>query len=140
MTSLISRTDAAAKIRQHWLDTYTKEQLLQAHEPDWERLRNYEFEGELRKTFGGDWVISEWCPFNGVYCAWCEHAPDAVIEETARRFERDAEVLKAEGFAPDRMAAYVRHRGRTSKCRVCGVGTWGDTELCPKHSDSPEVK
>lgn len=128
--NLISRADAAAKLRTHWLESYTREQLLAAHEPDWERLRNYEYEGDLRKAFGGDWCISEWCPFNGIYCAWSEHAPDAVIEATAHGFERDAESLKQNGFSPERMAEYVRHRGRTSKCKVCGVGVWGDDGLC----------
>src|ERR1700749_3472998 len=55
--NLISRADAANKIRQHWLDTYTKEQLLATYEPEWERLRNYEFEDRLTKTFGDEWCI-----------------------------------------------------------------------------------
>jgi hypothetical protein len=138
---LISRIDAAKKIRQHWLDTYSKEQLLTAHEPNWERLRNYEFESDLAKAFGGEWCISEWCPFDGVYCSWKDHAPDSVIEETAKGFERDAEELRANGFAPDRLAAYVRHRGKTSPCVGCGVGVWGDAPgRCEKCRIEPTRK
>ena len=137
--NLISRADAAKKLRQHWLDTYTKEQLLAASEPTWDRLRNYEYEGDLAKTFGGEWCISEWCPFNGIYCTWCEHAPDDAIEETAKGFEHDADILKAKGFAPERMAAYARHRGRTTACTGCGVGVWGSGPgVCEKCKSTPE--
>lgn len=41
----------------------------------WDRLRNYELEAELQGTLGGDWVISEWCPFNGFFCAYSDVAP-----------------------------------------------------------------
>jgi hypothetical protein len=139
---LISRIDAAKKIRQHWLDTYSKEQLLTAHEPNWERLRNYEFESDLAKAFGRASGASASGARSTAFTARGRtHAPDSVIEETAKGFERDAEELRANGFAPDRLAAYVRHRGKTSPCVGCGVGVWGDAPgRCEKCRIEPTRK
>ena len=73
----VSRRRAAEKIRAQWLVTLTPPELLAMTEPTWLRMRNYEYEVLLSETFGGEWVIKEWCPFNGRYCAWGDHAPEA---------------------------------------------------------------
>lgn len=58
-------------------------------DPIWaSRLRNYEFEDRLAKRFGHEWVISEWCPFNGVWCKWVEY-------ETAEWIRADIERLRS---------------------------------------------
>jgi hypothetical protein len=35
-----------------------------------DRMRNYEIEQDLREAFGGEWIVDELCPFNGVYSAY----------------------------------------------------------------------
>ena len=106
--NLISRADASKKIREHWLTTLTPEQLLAQHEPSWDRLRNYELEGDLRETFGGEWCINEWCPFDDVYCRWVNEAPDSEIEEMIRLIEANAENWRARGRNHDYVIAYIR--------------------------------
>lgn len=66
----ITRAAAEALLRKHWCATLTPEQLLARNEPEWDRLRNYEYEHKLEEAFGGDWTIDEICPFNGVHCKW----------------------------------------------------------------------
>ncbi len=78
--NLIKRDEVSRKVVQHWLDTLTPEELLRKRVPSWERMRNYEMEHELEEVFGGAWVVSEWCPFNGVYCEWVDHCPREVLE------------------------------------------------------------
>ncbi len=73
--NFIKRADAATLIRNHWLATFTPEQLLAKHEPRWERLRNYELKDLLVEALGGEWCIAEWCPFNGRFCELGEHVP-----------------------------------------------------------------
>lgn len=63
----IKREAAAKLIVCIWLKTLTRLQLLATCEPRWERLRNYEYE-EILTALGGDWCISEWCPFDGRHC------------------------------------------------------------------------
>ena len=60
--------------------------VMQPTDPEPERIRNYEFESILRSWTGlGEsdetFVINEWCPFNGVWCAWTRYMP---IEEVHR--------------------------------------------------------
>jgi hypothetical protein len=40
----------------------------------WETHRNYELEDELHAKCGDQWIIVEWCPYNGIYCAYLEVA------------------------------------------------------------------
>lgn len=108
--NLISRADAAKKIRDHWLSTYTREQLLAEHEPDWDRLRNYELEQMLEEAFGGDWCINEWCPFNDVYCRWFDHAPPETIDQLIVAAESRPDELRAVGINPAARIAYLRGR------------------------------
>lgn len=66
----ITRAEAAPAIRASMLARMTPDQLLDATAPDFTRWRNYEIESALIKEFGDDWIVAEWCPFNGVYCRW----------------------------------------------------------------------
>jgi hypothetical protein len=59
----ISRADAAKKLQA------LNENLW------WDRLRNYEYEERLHEAFGGDWCISEWCPFDGRWCTLRDFLP-----------------------------------------------------------------
>lgn len=107
----VKRADARVLLRQHWLSTKTPEQLLDICAPsarDWERMRNYEIEDELEREIGGEWVVSEWCPFNGVYCAWKDHCPDAILEALIVECEANPERLRARGINPDARIAYLR--------------------------------
>lgn len=73
----ISRAVARVKLLKHWLKNYTPRQLLERSEPPWDRMRNYELEAMLSDDFGGEWCISEPCPFNGAYCRFGTHeGPD----------------------------------------------------------------
>lgn len=65
----MTRAEARDALRKYWLSAYSREELLEMSEPTWERRRNYEFEDDLRKAFGTNHVISEWCPFNGRFCS-----------------------------------------------------------------------
>lgn len=66
----LTREEARVKLLASWLETRTKLELLGMSEPNWERLRNYEIESRLHKEFGGEWGISEPCPFNGPFCSF----------------------------------------------------------------------
>ena len=61
--------------------------------------RNYEIERDLAEMVGIDiyeddhehpYVIAEWCPFNGIHCAWLHHAPPEVLESEIREVEEVA--------------------------------------------------
>jgi hypothetical protein len=57
-------------------------------------LRNYELEEGLERSFPVSseltWVISDWCPYNGVHCTYFNYAPRGVLEETLTSIrERD---------------------------------------------------
>lgn len=43
-------------------------------------LRNYELEEKLSKP-DCPVVISELCPFNGVYCSWIYHCPEEILDD-----------------------------------------------------------
>jgi hypothetical protein len=78
-----TRTEARVKLMTR--------QAYKQDRPRWfTRLRNYEYEYRLAEEFGGRWVISEWCPFNGRFCAlrefvdppWPPMASEARGEQT----------------------------------------------------------
>jgi hypothetical protein len=72
-TELITRAEATNRLRERFqkqrsrLDEPFQPLLL---DPVYDRLRNYEFEAQLHHIFGGEWVINEPCPFNGLKCAF----------------------------------------------------------------------
>jgi len=42
-----------------------------AHRPSCpEKMRNYEIETLLRELTGDEHMVTELCPFNGIYCKW----------------------------------------------------------------------
>lgn len=108
--NLISREEAAAKVRKNWLGSRTREQLLAMSEPRWERLRNYELERLLEEEFGGEWCINEWCPFDSVYCRWFDHAPQEAIDALISAAEKSPDELRKAGISPDARIAYLRSR------------------------------
>lgn len=55
---------------------------------DRSRYRNYELEHDLEVEHGGTWVIAEWCPSNGIYCSYWEHAPVPVLKLALRAHEK----------------------------------------------------
>lgn len=75
-TTEISRAEAAQKIRaaideqRKRLEPWAATQYLVDDTWDgfYTRLRNYEIEERLHYIFGGEWIINEPCPFNGMYC------------------------------------------------------------------------
>jgi hypothetical protein len=67
--NFITRKGATEKLRQAMLgpnpSEWTRRQVAWT---DMSRRRNYELEEDLEETFGGEWCIAEWCPFNGRFC------------------------------------------------------------------------
>jgi len=63
-------------------------------DPATRRIRNYELESRLRSWAsmpdeGRDgFVITEWCPFNGAWCAWTKYMPPSEV----RKLLEDPEV------------------------------------------------
>jgi hypothetical protein len=45
-----------------------------------DRLRNYEIENDLNRLFSNDYVISEWCPFDGFFCDWSNYCLISELE------------------------------------------------------------
>ena len=73
-----------------------------------DRLRNYEIEYDLAELAGVDvddeelmYVVAEWCPFNGIFCAWREHAPREVLDDTISWWEEHRAELAAQGLRVD---------------------------------------
>lgn len=82
MTTVISRANAGEKIRKHQEAAIVAALRvgISVHRYTTAARRNYEIEQDLERIFGGRWVIHEWCPYDGVFCRWVEHAPEAHIE------------------------------------------------------------
>jgi hypothetical protein len=55
--------------------------------------RNYEIEGDLHEACGGRWIISAWCPHNGVHCAWYDFASPEALEQAATNIDNYREAL-----------------------------------------------
>lgn len=100
----IKRAEVGPKLVEHWLATKTPRELLAMHEPDWERLRNYEMEERLVKAFGGAWCVEEYCPFNGRFGTWQGDRPstEVYMARTAKeQAEFDARYLAKHGVPND---------------------------------------
>lgn len=54
-------------------DLSREDLLLMSIPRRFHRLRNYEMEDLLAEHVGGEWVVSEPCPFNGFFCSWRYH-------------------------------------------------------------------
>lgn len=57
--------------------------------PTWETYRNYELEALMRDNFSADddWVICEWCPYDGIFCTYRHGASKHNLKEARRNFE-----------------------------------------------------
>lgn len=72
------------------------EPLRNRLESDWERCRNYELEARLERYIGGEWVITTWCPFNGIFCNAIEYIDEKGLRETISEF-KEAKKTQAYG-------------------------------------------
>ena len=83
MLKLISREDALKEL---------------GRKPD-SRMRNYEIEHYLdERTPDNEWVIQEWCPFNGIHCKFFEYSDKTWLLpalEAHRREVKDGRMHKA---------------------------------------------
>ncbi len=78
--------------------------------PDWDRLRNYEIENRMTGQFGGRWVVSEWCPFNGIHCRWADYAPIKVLQEQLAAFDGSRRALTEEGYNVDFLISLMQRQ------------------------------
>jgi hypothetical protein len=120
-TRFVGRETARALLLKHWAPALRLARRLKlpvspGTEPArWERLRNYEIEYELRRVFGRSFVISEWCPFDGIFTSWRNHAPPKVLEAEIARIETcpleakpDGCRVTPEGYVADRLIDMLR--------------------------------
>lgn len=77
--TLISRKDAALKI---------------GRETNYEGMRNYEMEHALEEIEGGEWIINEWCPFNGIHCGFFDVAPIKFLEQTIEEMQHWTDIRR----------------------------------------------
>jgi hypothetical protein len=73
--NFISRADAGAKWRAMMIAGNARHARLNPNAYDWTRLRNYEMEMDLAEEFGGEWCVTDWCPFNGRFCKVHDYIP-----------------------------------------------------------------
>ena len=102
----ISRLDAEALINEHWSKAQQEADRvgMPTNEYITERMRNYEIEYDLSNIFGGEYVVNEWCPFNGIFCKWMHHCDlsvlNSIVEENRGRGVVD-------GYNLDHLADYA---------------------------------
>lgn len=87
MIGRISRIDAAKEL---------------GIDPD--RVRNYELEQDLQDRFDREYVITEWCPNNGVYCKWIHYCSES---ELSRIISENRGRGVVDGYNLDYLADYV---------------------------------
>lgn len=106
----VTRAEAKRRLLAHWKPAIVecRRVRLPFDLPGWARMRNYELEFELSDVLGGEWVISEWCPFDGIFTAWREHAPASVLRRTIRRFRRSQAAGNVEGYNWDYLVGYLQ--------------------------------
>jgi len=90
----VSRKEAPRiywEARKRKLESLPKEKLIKLLvgpcPPNWGRVRNYEMEVELQEVTGEEYVISEFCPFNGRFCSWMDHAPIEFLKECLQHWK-----------------------------------------------------
>lgn len=83
VSPLVTRDEARHRLMTKWAKAKAamEEVGLDFDEPRWDALRNYELERMMEYHFGGEWVIAEWCPFDGIFCRYKEVAPAADLIE-----------------------------------------------------------
>ncbi len=103
--------------RAHAMDRYVDAEKLAAfdacrladvgyHDPrdSWDRLRNYEIENRLydQSVSKGDddvWIVTEWCPFNGIFCNYMKVASTKDLK-AALRLHQEARRKDKHAVAP----------------------------------------
>jgi len=68
----IKRADVEDRLVEKWLEAINlaNEVRLPYRLPRWSTLRNYEMEQMMQDHFGDNWIVVEWCPFNGIFCRY----------------------------------------------------------------------
>jgi len=92
--NLISRSAAISKLSDLWEKQREKLDanfVRYFHEYEWPKLRNYELEEELNRHFEKDWVVSERCPFNGVFCEATSYVPLSALRNWIAEAKRNKE-------------------------------------------------
>lgn len=80
-----------------------------------DRVRNYELEHDLSSKLGGEWVVAEWCPFNGLFCQWISYAPDEDLDKTIKWWEDNRAANAEHGLNVDYHIQYLQTRGQVPK-------------------------
>lgn len=70
-------------------------------------VRNYELEDMLHCLFGSRWVVSEWCPFNYVFCQWLRHCPIDELHKEVERHREGSSLPPPDGPSHERLAAHI---------------------------------
>lgn len=98
--NFISRKEAENKINQYRKKAIEVCEELKLNPPIYsiERTRNYEIEDDLVKTFGGEWVINEWCPDNWIWCAWGRHCPIEELEKLLNEWKLEADIERTRHY------------------------------------------
>ena len=64
--------------------------------PDWRVLRNYELEMYLDDNFiDYRHVITEWCPYDAIYCQYLRYASKADLKSARKDFEKECKLSGA---------------------------------------------
>jgi hypothetical protein len=105
--------------------------------PHWPRIRNYEIERMLREqsfTKGDDdlWIVVEWCPFNGIHCAYFDVASTrdlrSALSEHRKYARRPGNYVAPFVFADIERA--IEARGDQSETRYFPEGMkWSDEDV-----------
>ena len=74
----IKRDEVEDLVVSEWLATMSKQELLNQIYPNFFGMHNYELERILKETFGKEWVVDEYCPYDGKYCKFGEHLSEGV--------------------------------------------------------------
>lgn len=92
---LATRAQARRTILAKWkrVIAQARRVRLPFHLPDWDRLRNYEIEDLLARVLGGAWCVSEWCPYDSIFCLWNKHAPVVEREKKIAKLEANRSEL-----------------------------------------------
>lgn len=89
---------------------------LLGEKPD-SRLRNYEIEHELHeRDKDNEYVVAEWCPFNGIRCAFWEYADETWLEPALESHKIEVAVGRMAPFVVDEIQARLNEvRARKEK-------------------------
>lgn len=82
----IKRADVKTRLIAKWKDAISlaDEVGLPYCLPRWDWLKNYEMEMLMKDHFGDDWIVVEWCPFDGIFCRYRRVASRHDLKEARR--------------------------------------------------------